>query len=147
MNMRKLLGQILALAAPIAFANLSVDASAQEQMHVTPIEIAQLPHFCWGRYKVPNAVGPEFNMPPPRECGVAMNHYCDGLIFVIRSQHATRKSERLSLLGRADQNIRYTESSIADHPQCPIREHVEQSRARVDELFIVYGGRPPKKKR
>jgi hypothetical protein len=145
--MRKILRQILALAASITLAYLSVEARAQESMHVTPIEIAQLPRFCWGRYKVPNAVGPEFNMPSARECGVATNHYCDGLILLIRAQHATNKSGRLSLLGQADQNIRYTEGGIKDYPQCPIREHVDQSRARVEELFRIYGGRPPKKKR
>ena len=145
--MRKILGQILVLATPIVLADLSVDVYAQETMHVTPVEIAQLPHFCWGRYKVPNAVGPEFNMPPTRECGVAMNHYCDGLIFLIRAQHASRKSERLSQLGQADASIRYTERGFAGYPQCPIREHVEQSRARVDELFRIYGGRPPKQEK
>jgi len=144
-DMRTILRRCLVLASAVSSAQLSVGASAQAQMHVTQIEIAQLPQFCWGRYGVPDAVGPEFNIPPG--CGYAMNHYCDGLVLLIRAQHAANKSGRLSLLGQADQNIRYTEGSIEGHPQCPIREHVEQSRARVEDLFAIYGGRPAKKKR
>jgi len=142
-GMRTILRRCLVLASAVISTHLGVGASAQGQMHVTQIEIAQLPQFCWGRYGVPNATGPEFNIPPG--CGIAMNHYCDGLILLIRAEHAVRKGERLSLLGQAEQNIRYTESSIEGHPECPIRDHIAASRARVDELFRIYGGRPPKR--
>ncbi len=115
------------------------DASAQEGMHVTPVEIAQLPQFCWGRYKVPNAVGPEFNMPGQRECGVGTNHYCDGLVLLLRAKGHVNKQGRRDLLGAADTNVRYTEHSIAGYTNCSIRDHVAATRAELDNLMNLYG--------
>jgi len=81
-------------------------------------------------------------MPPAKVCGYFTNHYCDGLILLIQAKHETKKGARLSMLGAADANIRYTEAGIRDYPGCPIRDHVAASKAEVENLLRIYGGKP-----
>jgi hypothetical protein len=127
---------LLTCAPPDAFA---VEADTRP----SAIEIAQLPQFCWHHYNVPNAVGPEFDMPPPKLCGYGMNHYCNGLVALIRAKHAVGRGERLSMLGAARQNILYTEGAIQAYPECPIHDHVAASKAEVDHLLAISGGKRP----
>ena len=104
----------------------------------TNIELAQLPKFCYGRGWVPNADGPEFNMPP--ECGVGTNHYCSGLLHLVRAKSTTNKSTRRTELGLAENDIRYTEEWTAPYPSCSIREHIQASKAEVKRLIALYDG-------
>ncbi len=109
-------------------------------MNVTAVEIAQLPRFCWGQLQVPNANGEEFWI---RDCGPAANHYCSGLIYLVRAKHSAHKSTRLELVLHADTDVAYTERAIKDYPQCSIREDVARSRAEVNNLIFMYGGKRP----
>jgi hypothetical protein len=129
---------ILAVAALIA---LAPDACGQGSEHVTPIEIAQLPRFCWAQLQVPDVQGDEFGI---KDCGPAANHYCSGLIYKLRARGNVNKSARLSFLGIADANIRYTERAIADHPKCSIREDVANARADLNNLMTLYGYNRPR---
>ena len=67
----------LALLAP-------VDASAQSRATQSPWrvrpEATQLPKFCWSQYL--DVKGPEYEI---NGVGPAMNHYCDGLVELIRA--------------------------------------------------------------
>jgi hypothetical protein len=128
----------LAVSASIA---LLPAAWGQTSMHVTPIEIAQLPRFCWAQLEVPNAQGDDFRI---RDCGPAANHFCSGLIYMLRAKGHVNKGARLSLLGGADTDIRYTEKAIADFPKCSIREAVADARAEVNNLMSMYGLKRPK---
>ena|SRR5437016_2839993 len=120
---------------------VAIKAQGQpDDQHPTAVEIARLPTFCWGQFRVPDAVGPEFSIAG---CGPAMNHYCIGLIDLIRAKSATNKRGRLTWLGFADANIRYTENTMKDYPSCSLREHVAASRAEVDKFMLLYGGRRP----
>lgn len=129
--------------APVAFALLAAApfARAQTSMHVTPIEIAELPRFCWAQLEVPNATGDDFRII---DCGPAANHYCSGLIYILRAKTHVKKGTRLALLGQADADIRYTERAIADYPKCNIREHVAASRAELESLMKIYGYNRPR---
>ena len=71
-------------------------------MNVTAVEIAQLPRFCWGQLQVPNANGDEFRI---RDCGPAANHYCSGLIYLVRAKRSASKSTRLDLVLHADTDV------------------------------------------
>jgi hypothetical protein len=137
--------QFLAVAALMPLMLVASDAFAQGG-GASAMEIAQLPRFCWGSLQVPNAVGPEFNFPPQTQCGPAMNHYCPGLIQLIRAKHASKKADRFSNLWQADANIRYTENAIKDYPNCPVRDHIAASRADVNNLMTVYGFKGPRAK-
>ena len=107
------------------------------------IEIAQLPTFCWTQMGVPNANGPAYNFP--RDCGPALNHYCPGLIKLIRAKKATKKGDRARNLLDADLDVRYTERGIQKYPSCSIRPHVEATKIEVRSLMGMYNVQRPKK--
>jgi hypothetical protein len=133
--------RLLAMVLAIAFAVFPPAALGgyRDDMHVTSIEVALLPQFCWLQFEVPNTQGEEFRI---RDCGVAANHYCPGLIYLIRGKRQTKKNNALSLLQHADIDVRYTESAIAGSPNCSIREHVDKTRAEINHLLRMYGGKP-----
>ena len=133
--------RLLAMVLVIAFAVFPPAALGgyRDDMHVTSIEMALLPQFCWRQFEVPDTQGEEFRI---RDCGVAANHYCPGLIYLIRGRRETRKNSALSFLQHADIDVRYTESAIADSPNCSIREHVDKTRAQINHLLRMYGGKP-----
>ena len=131
---------ILALAALTALVPV---AWGQTSLHVTPVETAQLPRFCWAQLQVPNAQGDDFRII---DCGPAANHYCSALIYMIRAKGHVTKQERLGLLGHADVDIKYTENAIADYPKCSIREHVAGTRVELDHLLTMFGLKRPRAK-
>jgi hypothetical protein len=127
---------ILAVATLFALAPV-----AWGQQDVTALEIAQLPRFCWGQYRVPNVKGDEFSI---LNCGPAANHFCPALVSILRAKGHVKKGTRLGLLGIADADIRYTERAIADYPNCTIRESVANARAEVNSLMTMFGYNRPK---
>ena len=139
--MRTVVRRFLAAALLIPFTLVASSALAGylEELHATSIEIAQLPTFCWAQFEVPNAQGSEFTI---RDCGFATNHYCPGLIYLIRAKGPAAKGKPLQLLSVADVNTSYTERGIKDYPRCPIREHVEATRAEINHLLRIYGSKP-----
>jgi hypothetical protein len=122
-----------ALAIVLAASPVSADWSGYgKNMKITPIEVAQLPQFCWKQMDSPFATGPAFTIPA--ECGVGMNHYCPGLLQFIRAKKELDTRKRLGLLGDAEQSIRYTLRAMQEHPKCPIRRHVEATQAEMSGL-------------
>jgi hypothetical protein len=114
--------------------------SAHGQQYPTALELAQMPKFCYAQFPGTNATGDEYKI---QGCGPAANHYCYGLMQIIRAKSPTaNKPERLTLLKLAMGNIQYTETAIKDYPTCPIREHVAASKAQVLNLQRIYGGTP-----
>jgi hypothetical protein len=73
-----------------------------------------------------------------------MNHYCAGLVYLIRAKSQVNKSSRLGSLGTADGHVRYTEAAIANYPNCSIREHIVATRAEINNLLAIYGSKRPK---
>jgi hypothetical protein len=114
-------------------------AGYRDDLHITSVEIALLPQFCWAQFEVPNTQGDDFRI---RDCAVAANHYCPGLLYLIRAKRPTAKVRPLPLLQHADVDVAYTERAIADSPKCSIREHVDSTRAEINHLLRMYGGKP-----
>jgi hypothetical protein len=87
-----------------------------------------LPQFCWGQYNNSNLSGPQFNITG---CGAGMNHYCPALLLYGRAirnpNRGKRESELKTVLGEVEYTLRW----MQDFPGCPIRGHVENTRARV----------------
>jgi hypothetical protein len=131
------------IAAVLLIAPILVPASAlagyREDMGVTSVEIARLPTFCWAQFDVPDARGDEFKI---RDCGVAVNHYCPALIALMRGKRSAARIEQLRLIRMADADVAYTERGIAASPRCPIREHVDATRAEINRLLRMYGSKP-----
>ena len=118
--------------APLAHAGY------RDYLHITSVEIAQLPHFCWRQFEVPGAEGYEFEM---HDCGPLANHYCPGLLYLVRSKGPAAKGKPLNFIKVADDNVAYTEKGIAGFPNCSIRQHVEETRAEVNQLLKRYSSK------
>jgi len=133
--------RLLAAVLPIALALVPSAALAgyRDDMHVTSVEIALLPQFCWAQFEVPNTEGDDFRI---RDCGYAANHYCPGLIYLIRGKRPPAKQRPLPFIQHADVDVAYTERAIAGYPKCSIHEHVDATRAEINHLLRMYGGKP-----
>ena len=119
-----------------------VTCDATGQIVPTATELVQLPKFCYGKANVPNATGPEFNLPPQSDCGAGMNHYCTALIHLNRAKASGNKKKAVSELRQAEDSIRYTEEWMKPYPNCSLRDHVAASRAGVNALLTAYGAKP-----
>jgi len=76
----------------------------------------------------------------PPGCGVGMNHYCEGLIYLMRSKKAKDKHVRKSLLGGARDLTLYTKRSVESAGgTCPIAAHVEGTMQDIELQFKIYG--------
>jgi len=111
----------------------------REETHATSIEVARLPTFCWIQFEVPGAEGDDFRI---RDCGPSANHYCPGLIYLIRGKNTPPKKGALGFIKHADIDVAYTETGIANYPNCSIREHVQASRAEINHLLRIQGAKP-----
>ncbi len=130
----------LALATLVPLMLVAVNALGQmTDLHPTATEIVRLPQFCWSQMGVPNATGPEFSFP--FNCGSGLNHYCPGLVQLIRAKGPASKGKPIPFLRRAAGDIIYTENAIKDFPNCSIRDHVAASKAEVDRLLMMYGAK------
>ena len=128
----------VALLVPTVLNVQVVLAGYRDDQHVTSVELTQLPKFCWAQMEMPGATGPGFSINRS-ECGYMDNHYCPGLVTLIRFKKSANKSQNLSLLVMADNDVSYTEKGIKDFPQCSIRGHVAATRAEINTFLSVYG--------
>jgi hypothetical protein len=134
-----------ALLIPSILVPSSALAGYREDMHATSVEIAQLPQFCWAQFEVPDATGDAFKIPRD-SCGVFVNHYCPALLALIRGKSAVARGKGPGLIQAAETDVTYTEKGIADYPNCPIRGHVEATRAEINHLLRMYKSKPARAK-
>lgn len=120
----------------IALAFTSTAASAAKYKAAAS-EVVQLPQFCWAQY-MDNAQGPQYSISP-KLCGVLTNHYCPGLVALIRAKKSlgstAKLKERLANLREAEKDTGYTLRGIKDYPHCPIRSHVEATAVEVQKML------------
>jgi hypothetical protein len=102
--------------------------TAQEDLSgfkATPLEIAQLPRYCWGTFD-PKWTKPgmaEFNLPGG--CGERFNHFCPGVLSLQRAKGSLADAKRRSYwLGVAQGHIRYTVDGLANVNTCPMKPTV-----------------------
>lgn len=112
------------------------DAEAQPKIppkyHAAPLEIAQLPKYCWAQY----VDGAYFGHPIysiPAICGPYTNHYCPALVSLTRSTQLSRsKSQRNEDIWHAAKEVRYTLNYIK--PDCPIYPDVKAAQMRAEAM-------------
>ena len=113
---------------------------AQEDLsgfRATPLEIAQLPRYCWASFD-PKWTQPgmsEFNLPGG--CGERFNHFCPGVLSLQRAKAALADpTRRRYWLGVADGHIHYTVDGIAKLTTCPMQPTVKKL---ADEIRVLKG--------
>ena len=110
-------------------------AQAEDPWHATKSEAAQLPLFCWGQMMSDEFRGPEYEI---LDCGVSMNHYCLGLLKIVRANKmfGNMAAARTLLVAAKDD----TESTLKDmqpYPNCSIREHAEKTLVQINGQLRV----------
>jgi hypothetical protein len=131
----------------VLVGSILVASEARSQMwglNPTAVEIAQLPQFCYGQMNVPNATGPQYSFP--RQCGPGMNHYCPGLVHLIRAKKGANKGQAVQSLRKAETMTGYTQDWLKNFPECPLRDHVDATKVEVRNLLRMYGTEPSKRK-
>lgn len=101
---------------------------AQEDLSgfkATPLEIAQLPRYCWASFD-PKWTQPgmaEFNLPGG--CGERFNHFCPGVLSLQRAKAALADAKRRSYwLNVAQDHFRYTVDGLAHVTTCRMKPTV-----------------------
>jgi hypothetical protein len=127
-NVRALLliGSVVALMATVS------SAIGDYGDGVSEIERALLPKFCWAQMGSKVAKGPAFVIPGG--CGPGMNHYCPGLVDLIRAKSGADKRRAAALLNRAEAAANYTLDWMKNYPNCAIRSHVEATKDEIQKL-------------
>jgi hypothetical protein len=126
--------RFIAIAAFVPI--VTVGAADAKTLYSAPAnEVLLLPRFCWGQYMA-GVDGPEFEI---RDCGVAWNHYCPGLIQLneARKPNVTRGA-KIQLLQRAKTNTLYTLRGIEPYPACKIRTHAQTTLQQINTLLNAY---------
>jgi len=133
--MRLLTAATAALVA-VALGGLADTALAQPKVppgyKAAPIEVAQLPPYCYAQY----VDGAYFGHPVysiPAACGPYTNHFCPALVSLIRGSNASRaRSLRREDLRHAAMEVRYTLRYMK--PDCPIYNDVQAAKIRAESL-------------
>lgn len=112
-------------------------ASAQKYRDAkfNALELAQMPNYCYAQYVDEKlSSNPQYSI---QGCGAYMNHYCPGLLQMMRAQKSSAPSyERKENIRQAKGNFDYT---LKNMPQgCWLRPEAEAaaSRARVVDASI-----------
>jgi hypothetical protein len=123
-----LLGVLFLTVAHIACAQTRIPP----KYSASPMEVAQLPKYCWAQY----VDGAYFGHPIysiPAVCGAYTNHFCPALVYLNQGSKISRsKAQRQEDLRHAAQEIAYTLQYIK--PNCPIYPDVEAARIRTETL-------------
>jgi hypothetical protein len=107
-------------------------ALAQEdEWKASKREAFLLPQFCWRQMMGGDVRGPQYEIP--KTCGVGMNHYCLGLLKIVRANKTFGKlNHKRGLLRGARDNTLSTLTAMKDHPQCSIRGHAERTLEQIE---------------
>ena len=120
------------LSGLMAVAEAAAQGDGGRYGGATALEQAQLPPYCYYLHvDTKYAARPEYNIPS--NCGQYMNHYCEGLIHLIRAQKAaTPKNLRQREAGAAVSLIAKTLNAMT--PGCPLRAEAEAALGRAKAI-------------
>jgi hypothetical protein len=110
----------------------------------TSVEIAQLPPFCWAEY-IDGVSGYEYSVKRP-DCGTGMNHYCPGLLDVVRAKRSAGQSvqKRIGLLKDARTKTEYTLRYMERNGKlatCSLRSHAEGTLLEIETMLKALNGK------
>lgn len=122
---------MLAAAPPVESAQIAAHSAVG---NATATELVLLPQFCLAQY-TKEFQGPPYEIPDEL-CGVGTNHYCEGLLDIIRANRSTKIDAKRAYLRKAKVNTEYTVGGIErwGTPKCPITEHVQKTLRQIQSL-------------
>ena len=117
------------LSGLMVVAETSAQGDGGRYGGASALEQVQLPRYCYYLHVDKKYAGhPEYDIP--RSCGLFMNHYCEGLIHLIRAQKATAPANLRKGEARAAESlVGKTLKSMTK--ECPLRADAEAALARA----------------
>jgi hypothetical protein len=128
-------GRVLMACLLSSVASLS-SGEVLDEWHASKIEAAQLPPFCWGQMMDSNLAESRYWIT---DCGSGANHYCLGLLKIVRANKIFgEKWRRSAMLRAAKDNTLYTLEAIKNYPNCSIRSHAEQTLQLIESQLKLF---------
>jgi hypothetical protein len=122
----------------VLFSTAAVSAYGQTQRDIKAVEIAQLPPFCWEQY-LDGVSGPQYRIDR-QACGPTVNHYCPGLVELIRAKASAGDARKRSYhIDKAKFQTLYTLRGIEKYPACPIRAHAQETLNQINGMSMGLG--------
>jgi hypothetical protein len=122
----------------VLLCTAAVSAYGQTHRDIKAVEIAQLPPFCWEQY-LDGVSGPQYRIDT-QTCGPFVNHYCPGLVELMRAKASTGHSKkRLHHLKKAQHETLNTLRGLEKYPACSIRRHAENTLNEISALLMGLG--------
>lgn len=120
---------VLAALAAVALPGLAVAQKYRGNTSAT--EISKLPKYCYAQYLSEElAKDPQHSI---QGCGAFMNHFCPGLVDMMRAQKPTaQRWERAERVESARKNFAYTLTHMP--PNCWLRPDAEKAAKEADFL-------------
>jgi hypothetical protein len=112
-------------------------AGAEPYSHAPVTEYIQLPKFCWAQFN-DELQGEEYRF---HNCGVGVNHYCEGLLDLQRSRTARNMDQKKLMLQAAKKNTVYTLTWMKREQvmeSCSITAHVLATMREIDLQYQIY---------
>ena len=107
-----------------------------DEWHASKSEAVQLPPFCWGQMLDSQLADSKYWM---NDCGPGVNHYCLGLLKIVRANKIFgEKWRRSAMLRGAKDNTIYTLEAIKNYPNCSIRSHAEQTLQLIESQLKLF---------
>lgn len=101
-----------------------------------PIRYAlKLPNYCYYQYF--GRTEPQYRFP--KGCGPSMNHFCGGLVALLRARDSLDKKWKRHYYRLAEKEIGYTKRGIEQYPQCPLHPVVNQTYMEAKSGLRIYG--------
>jgi hypothetical protein len=126
------------LSCVVLLSTAAVTAYSQTHTDIKAVEIAQLPPYCWEQY-LNGVSGPQYRIDT-QTCGPAVNHYCPGLVELMRAKGSIGDSRKRSYhLKRAQHQTLYTLKGIEKYPACAIRGHAQKTLNEINGLLMGLG--------
>lgn len=124
---------IWSVLAVVLLIGMPLVSSAQvnnvHDRNPSALELPQLPQYCLWQF---NRNRPEYQDPKFRlgevfpNCGDGMNHFCPGLLWVVRANAPGASSQhRKYWLQQARQEFEYTARWMQPFPNCGLRPHLD----------------------
>jgi hypothetical protein len=100
-----------------------------------PIFLARLPQFCYAQYfDTKQGHNPQYSIIAA--CGVGMNHFCPGLLNIMRAEYSinTKKFNRKEEVRWAKENVDYTIARLQNPASCIYTQDIMAAKQRVNVL-------------
>ena len=124
--------RLAALVCIMALGSAVAQPRIPPTYHAAPNEVAQLPKYCYNQYLDGALGGYQFSIPH-ESCGYAMNHFCPGLVWMLKAQKMSLpKAERVGSIQHAIMDIDYTIREMK--PGCFISKDVFYAKERAQQL-------------